>query len=155
MKKDKKLKSEESQKETELQKGSNDKANPNNDKSKKKDKASEKTEEKSQEKPNAIVKQKKVDEIDDIFGSSKKEAKSTDTKKEGSKRGNSELEEKDKPSSKKAKIEGNKDDIFGEEAKKGRKKTEEGYNIYTEDELGLGRAGGNTELCPFDCNCCF
>ncbi|KAI6005226.1 hypothetical protein F5J12DRAFT_835589 [Pisolithus orientalis] len=36
-----------------------------------------------------------------------------------------------------------------------RQKTEEGYNIYKEDELGIGNEGGDAPLCPFDCNCCF
>ena len=37
-----------------------------------------------------------------------------------------------------------------------RRRTEEGFAIYSESELGLGRAGGgNTPLCPFDCECCF
>ncbi len=53
------------------------------------------------------------------------------------------------------KIEGSKDDIFGNEAENERKKTEEGYAIYTEAELGFGRKGGDTDLCPFDCDCCF
>lgn len=35
-----------------------------------------------------------------------------------------------------------------------RKRTEEGYLIYKEDELKIGQ-GGDTELCPFDCRCCF
>ena len=35
------------------------------------------------------------------------------------------------------------------------RKTEEGYVIYTEDELGFGKKGGDTDLCPFDCDCCF
>lgn len=36
-----------------------------------------------------------------------------------------------------------------------RKRTEEGYRIYTEEELGLNSTGGgDTPLCPFDCNCC-
>ena len=40
--------------------------------------------------------------------------------------------------------------------KKQRKKTEEGYPIYTEDELGIDMSrGGDTELCPFDCKCCY
>jgi len=39
--------------------------------------------------------------------------------------------------------------------KEPRKKTEEGWNIYKEDELGIAGAGGNTPLCPFDCDCCF
>lgn len=50
---------------------------------------------------------------------------------------------------------GSKDDLFGTEQQKGRKQTEEGYAIYTEDELGLGRKAGGTPLCPFDCECCF
>ena len=35
-----------------------------------------------------------------------------------------------------------------------RKTTQEGYNIYKEDELNIGK-GGDTKDCPFDCNCCF
>lgn len=52
---------------------------------------------------------------------------------------------------------GSKDDIFGEAAGQSRKRTEEGYAIYREDELGLGGGGkgGDTALCPFDCDCCF
>ncbi|KAJ6627125.1 hypothetical protein B0H10DRAFT_1995540, partial [Mycena sp. CBHHK59/15] len=34
-----------------------------------------------------------------------------------------------------------------------RRKTEEGWSIYKEDELGIGDEGGDTPLCPFDCNC--
>lgn len=33
--------------------------------------------------------------------------------------------------------------------------TEEGYKIYTVDELGINPDAGGTDLCPFDCNCCF
>ncbi|KAJ7786104.1 hypothetical protein B0H16DRAFT_1489166 [Mycena metata] len=36
-----------------------------------------------------------------------------------------------------------------------RRKTEEGWSIYKEDELGIGDEGGDTPLCPFDCQCCF
>ncbi|KAF8307461.1 DUF1764-domain-containing protein [Clavulina sp. PMI_390] len=36
-----------------------------------------------------------------------------------------------------------------------RRKTEEGFSIYKEDELGITDAGGDTPLCPFDCDCCF
>ncbi|GAA5824977.1 hypothetical protein JCM11251_006047 [Rhodosporidiobolus azoricus] len=35
-----------------------------------------------------------------------------------------------------------------------RKKTEDGLPIYDEAELRIG-LGGGTELCPFDCDCCF
>ncbi|KAJ7900136.1 hypothetical protein B0H14DRAFT_2672445 [Mycena olivaceomarginata] len=36
-----------------------------------------------------------------------------------------------------------------------RQKTEEGWSIYKEDELGISNEGGDTPLCPFDCDCCF
>ncbi|ESK98341.1 hypothetical protein Moror_91 [Moniliophthora roreri MCA 2997] len=35
-----------------------------------------------------------------------------------------------------------------------RRKTEEGWSIYKEDELGINDQGGDTPLCPFDCQCC-
>ncbi|KAJ4486314.1 DUF1764-domain-containing protein [Lentinula aciculospora] len=37
-----------------------------------------------------------------------------------------------------------------------RRKTEEGWSIYKADELGLkdDDEGGDTPLCPFDCDCC-
>ncbi|KAF9520495.1 hypothetical protein BS47DRAFT_636209 [Hydnum rufescens UP504] len=35
-----------------------------------------------------------------------------------------------------------------------RRRTEEGYAIYKEDELGIDIEAGETPLCPFDCNCC-
>ncbi|GAA5919158.1 hypothetical protein JCM5296_004094 [Sporobolomyces johnsonii] len=35
-----------------------------------------------------------------------------------------------------------------------RKKTEDGLPIYDVTELKIG-LGGDTELCPFDCECCF
>ena len=34
------------------------------------------------------------------------------------------------------------------------KRTEEGYRIYTAKELNIGK-GGDSELCPFDCSCCY
>ncbi|KAH7343695.1 hypothetical protein B0J17DRAFT_643513 [Rhizoctonia solani] len=36
-----------------------------------------------------------------------------------------------------------------------RRRTEEGYAIYKEDELGINDEGGDTPLCPFDCECCY
>ena len=32
--------------------------------------------------------------------------------------------------------------------------TEEGFKIYSAEELNIGK-GGDTPDCPFDCNCCF
>lgn len=36
-----------------------------------------------------------------------------------------------------------------------RRITDDGYKIYTMEELGLNDVGGDTDLCPFDCQCCF
>nr|GLL20540.1 uncharacterized protein C6G9.01c-like [Ipomoea trifida] len=37
-----------------------------------------------------------------------------------------------------------------------RKRTGDGLAIYSEEELGIGKAdAGGTPLCPFDCDCCF
>ncbi|KAG9042496.1 hypothetical protein FS837_010771 [Tulasnella sp. UAMH 9824] len=36
-----------------------------------------------------------------------------------------------------------------------RRRTEEGFLIYKEDELGITGKGGDTPLCPFDCDCCY
>lgn len=39
---------------------------------------------------------------------------------------------------------------------KKRKTTEEGYKVYKDDELRLFDAdAGLTDLCPFDCTCCY
>ncbi|PNW78943.1 hypothetical protein CHLRE_09g395325v5 [Chlamydomonas reinhardtii] len=94
---------------------------------------------------------KKAAEIDDIFSAGKKKA--AENAKEKEKRAAEQAEQE--PAAKVPKVAGNKDDIFGEQTGKGRKRTEEGFAIYTEDELGLGRKGGDTDLCPFDCECCF
>jgi len=36
-----------------------------------------------------------------------------------------------------------------------RRRTEEGFAIYKEAELGIDVEAGETPLCPFDCECCF
>ena len=54
------------------------------------------------------------------------------------------------------KIKGSKDDIWGVRGLKAHGKTEEGYNIYYEEDLKINLPGsGNTPDCPFDCDCCF
>ncbi|GIX65373.1 uncharacterized protein BcabD6B2_48080 [Babesia caballi] len=35
-----------------------------------------------------------------------------------------------------------------------RKRTEDNLPVYTVEELNIGKGGG-TELCPFDCHCCY
>lgn len=47
-------------------------------------------------------------------------------------------------------------DIRNGDAKRSNKRTDEGFKIYTEEELRLGDGKqGNTSNCPFDCECCY
>eukprot|EP00742_Colponemidia_sp_Colp-10_P008673 GILJ01009408.1.p1 GENE.GILJ01009408.1~~GILJ01009408.1.p1 ORF type:complete len:147 (-),score=23.76 GILJ01009408.1:52-492(-) len=86
---------------------------------------------------------KKVSEIDDIF----QERKKAPTL--------SSIPEMTmavaKPRKKHPKNEGSASNPLGSQS---RKQTEEGFKVYHEDELKIGK-GGDTPLCPFDCNCCF
>mmetsp|Transcript_36883 Transcript_36883/g.82024 ORF Transcript_36883/g.82024 Transcript_36883/m.82024 type:complete len:168 (+) Transcript_36883:78-581(+) len=114
-----------------------------------------------------VNKKKKASEIDDIFNMG---TKTTDAAQDDAagvdagafkdiseriKKARQEKKPEKAPTEKKAKIEGSKDDIFGQETGRNRKKTEEGYAIYSEEELGLNKRGGDTPLCPFDCDCCY
>uniref|UniRef100_A0A7S0RKZ3 DUF1764 domain-containing protein n=1 Tax=Chlamydomonas leiostraca TaxID=1034604 RepID=A0A7S0RKZ3_9CHLO len=117
---------------------------------------------KKEEKPEKLDKKqakKSTSEIDDIFGAAAPGKAGKKGEEDGALKDiAAKVEEarKAKAAAKKPKVEGSKDDLFGEESKKSRKKTEEGYAIYTEDELGLTKAGGgDTPLCPFDCDCCY
>ena len=69
------------------------------------------------------------------------------------------LQEKKKPAKKAKTVSvapSQKDDGFaGRSLGGGRKYTEEGFPIYTEEELKLNGKRGDTPDCPFDCNCCF
>lgn len=105
-------------------------------------------------KPSSSTKRSST-EIDDIFAGKKRK------KREGKK---SEIPNKDdtsepksvksKKEKKKRKID--KEDVFSESSHQPRKKTADGFTIYTEDELGINKSdAGNTPLCPFDCSCCF
>lgn len=95
--------------------------------------------------------QKEVSEaksnVEEIFSKihSKGKNKSTD---EGKKASSVKDTEKKKKKKNKKKM-----DTFKNEAKS-RKYTPDGLPIYTMEELNIGK-GGNTDLCPFDCNCCF
>ncbi|EIW67339.1 hypothetical protein TREMEDRAFT_64590 [Tremella mesenterica DSM 1558] len=55
---------------------------------------------------------------------------------------------------KKRRKENEEDEIF-RDSKGIRRKTEEGFLIYKESELGIDPTSGGTPLCPFDCDCCF
>jgi hypothetical protein len=116
-----------------------------------------------QEQENADVEQAKPsstpmkvgNEIDEIF-SGKKRKKSEQKKVD---KANVNGEEKPKLTTKKKKKKKSKEDEegrFTDPPCRSRKKTEDGMNIYTEEELGFSKSsGGDTPLCPFDCDCCF
>ncbi|KAG2023322.1 hypothetical protein CC2G_000987 [Coprinopsis cinerea AmutBmut pab1-1] len=58
--------------------------------------------------------------------------------------------------SKKKKVDKEEEEKFKDSrGTSGRRTTEEGWTIYNEDELGISHEGGDTPLCPFDCDCCF
>lgn len=38
--------------------------------------------------------------------------------------------------------------------KKGKRRTDDGLRLFDIHDLGIGK-GGNTDQCPFDCECCF
>jgi hypothetical protein len=35
------------------------------------------------------------------------------------------------------------------------RKTDDGLRLFTPMDLNIGKGNGDTELCPFDCDCCF
>ena len=101
----------------------------------------------------AGVKKKRVNEIDDLFsslGATKNTPKNTPKKtpssasaggtthSKGGREDSKEAAAGSKKSSSKGRLVGSKDDIFGTGDVGGRKTTEEGYKIYSEEELGLG-----------------
>jgi Mg-chelatase subunit ChlI len=74
-----------------------------------------------------------------------------------SKRHSSHATKRTAPSSKKRKlVDKHDEDSFNDSRGTGpRRKTEEGFSIYKEAELGINVEAGGTPLCPFDCKCCF
>ncbi|KAJ2055336.1 hypothetical protein GGI17_006678 [Coemansia sp. S146] len=48
-----------------------------------------------------------------------------------------------------------KSDDFADSRGKGSKYTEDGLRVFYMEDLRIGRGEGATELCPFDCTCCF
>ncbi|EPY52166.1 hypothetical protein SPOG_04823 [Schizosaccharomyces cryophilus OY26] len=92
-------------------------------------------------------------EIDDIFSQKKAQPK-----EQGPVEKEQNQQEPKKPenarSSKPKKNVNKEDDLFLDpKGASGRKRTEEGFLVYDEDELKMGK-GGTTPLCPFDCECC-
>jgi len=62
---------------------------------------------------------------------------------------------KSNPKKRKAEVDEEERAFRDSRGREPRRKTEEGWNVYKEDELGISGAGGDTPLCPFDCDCCF
>ncbi|KAE8664387.1 hypothetical protein F3Y22_tig00112800pilonHSYRG00102 [Hibiscus syriacus] len=93
-------------------------------------------------------------EIDEIFAGMKRKK----TEPKSTEKPNGEEKSKPKSSKKKRSTESkeNRDEGFSESSSRPRRKTADGFTIYTEEELGIGKSdAGNTPLCPFDCDCCF
>ncbi|KAM7507552.1 hypothetical protein LguiA_018005 [Lonicera macranthoides] len=106
------------------------------------------------EKPSSTPK-KPGNEIDEIFSAKKRKRVEEEVKKlsedVAANPSKANINKKKKKNNK-----GPKEREFADPQPRPRKKTGDGLIIYTEDELGLGKAdAGGTALCPFDCECCF
>ncbi|KAJ9537237.1 hypothetical protein OSB04_029970 [Centaurea solstitialis] len=106
-------------------------------------------------------------EIEEIFSKKRKKPENEKTRKvaaEGSVEKQNKLDEemvkdskKENGRKKRSKSGGSNVDMFEkEQAARPKRKTADGLAIYSEEDLGIGRANaGGTRLCPFDCDCCF
>ena len=97
--------------------------------------------EKVEKKEKKISDKDSKDEIDDIFAAAKQKKSPSGGSEE----------------KKKVSVPRPEDDSFSDIRGTKRKKrplTEDGLPIYTAKEMGMGK-GGDTEQCPFDCDCCF
>ncbi|CAN4105161.1 unnamed protein product [Withania somnifera] len=92
-------------------------------------------------------------EIDEIFAGKKRKKPDNQEKSSGSAVSEPKKLNKNKEKSGRIIM---KDEALSEPARKPRKKTADGFSLYTEEELGIGKSNaGGTPLCPFDCHCCF
>ncbi|WCJ40332.1 hypothetical protein M5689_021255 [Euphorbia peplus] len=87
-------------------------------------------------------------EIDDIFAGKKRKKPEKETEEESKK--SKSVKKKNTKKSKES-----EEGRFTDPPSRSRKKTEDGFTVYTEEELGIKSNGGGTKLCPFDCDCCF
>ncbi|OMP06354.1 hypothetical protein CCACVL1_01613 [Corchorus capsularis] len=107
-----------------------------------------------EQKKQSSTPKKAGNEIDEIFAGKKrkKPEEKKSEKSNGDEISKSKSMKKKKKKSKEGKEEGRKEP----RSSGSRKKTGDGFAIYTEEELGINKAdAGNTPLCPFDCDCCF
>lgn len=106
-------------------------------------------------------KKKMGQEIEEIFRANKKKRnESPGVAGQSSTKARLEYEKTDKKVNKKKTTKEKKKNTFpvDENSKNHskRRKTADGFAIYSAEELGLGNEeAGNTPLCPFDCSCCF
>ncbi|KAI3828451.1 hypothetical protein L1987_02552 [Smallanthus sonchifolius] len=110
----------------------------------------------AKEKPSSTP-QRYGQEIDDIFSKKRKKPEQQKTGKLNKKPSkDSKDDESVTRKKKKSKSGGSNVDMFeNEQVARPRRKTADGLTIYTEEELGFGKAdAGGTRLCPFDCECC-
>ncbi|KAJ1938134.1 hypothetical protein EC988_007681 [Linderina pennispora] len=47
------------------------------------------------------------------------------------------------------------DDLFGDSRGANSKYTDDGMRVFYMDDLRIGEGEGDTDLCPFECDCCF
>merc|ERR1712046_179871 len=93
-------------------------------------------------------------EIDDIFGDFSAKKKALDAVKEAKREGT--MDKKQKKGTPKDAFDDMMADTSGEGTGKKRKYTEEGFPIFTEEELKINLPGsGQSKECPFDCRCCY
>ncbi|CAH1444259.1 unnamed protein product [Lactuca virosa] len=93
-------------------------------------------------------------EIEDIFSKKRKKPEQQKSKKRVKDGKHDESLDRKKPRNKSG---GSNVKIFeNEQTVTPKRKTGDGLVIYSEEELGIGKAdAGGTRLCPFDCDCCF
>ncbi|KAI3872621.1 hypothetical protein MKX03_037360 [Papaver bracteatum] len=101
-----------------------------------------------------IVKGKKVaNEIDEIFAIRKKRKKELEEVEKAQEKESLELIKSAKKMKRSRVSEGV---AFVDPPSRPRRKTNDGFTIYSETELGIANSdAGGTRLCPFDCSCCF
>ncbi|KAK9065555.1 hypothetical protein SSX86_014956 [Deinandra increscens subsp. villosa] len=110
----------------------------------------------AKEKPSSTS-QRYGQEIDDIFSKKRKQPEQQKTDKLNKNTSKDLKDDESVPRRKKmSKSGGSNVDMFENGQQAGpRRKTADGLTIYTEEELGFGKAdAGGTPLCPFDCDCC-
>ena len=105
-------------------------------------------------------------EIDDIFGQKKRKKAEVEDEQAAAKKKETENSEVMKLNSKGELVKPKKPKVAkpavsakstpAAAGSTSRKKTEDGFTIYTAEELGFNKKNaGGSKLCPFDCDCCF